>query len=163
VGIPSIRNVIDGNYLMNISLIPFIEFSYMSRRSVWYNIIGNLLLFIPLGILLPCLSPRYKNIFRAVAFGAVTSLLIECSQLFTLYRVTDIDDLIVNVIGTLVGYLLYWVLRFVLDLFSSNIVNTLDWKKVNYQKLVKRSFIIKHEAALYIAIVYIVYVCIYSI
>lgn len=39
------------------------------------------------------------------------SLFIEITQLFTLHRVTDIDDLITNVIGTLVGYFCFRIIH----------------------------------------------------
>ena len=44
---------------------------------------------------------RVKNIFL---IGCGLSLTIEIVQLFTLYGATDIDDLITNVAGTLIGY-----------------------------------------------------------
>ena len=47
---------------------------------------------------------RARNTFF-IGFGF--SLFIEIVQLFTLYRATDIDDLLTNVIGTMIGYLCF--------------------------------------------------------
>lgn len=68
----------------------------------------NMLLFVPLGILLPLLW-RSCRLYKTVAIGFSLSLLIELSQLFN-YRATDIDDLLMNTLGTLLGYLLYTLL-----------------------------------------------------
>ena len=68
------------------------------------SLLGNIILFIPIGILLPCL---YKIKGKTVIlFGFALSLFIELFQLF-LPRWTDIDDIILNTFGTLIGYLLY--------------------------------------------------------
>lgn len=44
---------------------------------------------------------------KCIFIGCGLSLFIEVIQLFTLYRATDIDDLITNVVGTLIGYLFF--------------------------------------------------------
>ncbi len=64
----------------------------------------NVLLFIPLGALVPCLWSKYRSIMKVTALGFVTSLGIEVLQIFTL-RATDVNDLITNVAGTVIGYL----------------------------------------------------------
>ncbi|MNO15022.1 VanZ like family protein [compost metagenome] len=70
------------------------------------NIFGNILIFAPLGFFLPLLWERFRAFSKTVLFGLVVSLVIECSQLF-LVRGTDIDDLILNTTGTVVGYLAF--------------------------------------------------------
>lgn len=68
------------------------------------NFFGNILMFIPLGFLLPVLSRRFQKVGNAVLVCAGTSLTIEILQLF-LTRGTDIDDLILNTLGGLIGFL----------------------------------------------------------
>lgn len=65
----------------------------------------NVLLFVPLGIFIPCLWRKYRSMMKTVGLGLLTSLGIEISQIFT-FRATDIDDLITNVTGTMIGYLI---------------------------------------------------------
>ncbi|MCI5674445.1 MAG: VanZ family protein [[Clostridium] symbiosum] len=65
----------------------------------------NVLLFIPLGIFVPCLWPEYRSMMKTVGLGLMTSLGIEILQIFT-FRATDINDLITNAAGTLAGYLI---------------------------------------------------------
>ena len=65
----------------------------------------NVLLFIPLGIFVPCLWPNHRSMMKTVGVGLMTSLGIEILQIFT-FRATDINDVITNVAGTMIGYLI---------------------------------------------------------
>lgn len=97
VDLPTVGYV---RFAPNINLEPF---AYMF--SDFTNSFLNVLLFVPLGILLPLLWKRFKNPFRTVLFGLFVSAVIEFLQLFT-YRATDINDLITNTLGTLIGWCL---------------------------------------------------------
>jgi glycopeptide antibiotics resistance protein len=66
----------------------------------------NILLFIPFGCLLPFIWTDTNNLKCVVLSGFFFSLLIEISQLFNNRR-TDIDDLMLNTFGALLGYLLF--------------------------------------------------------
>lgn len=66
----------------------------------------NILLFIPFGFLLPFIWFDTYGLKYTVLSGLSFSLLIEISQLFNNRR-TDIDDLLLNTLGTLIGYLLF--------------------------------------------------------
>lgn len=73
------------------------------------NLAGNLLMFVPLG-LLPSLLWRGATWRRGAAIGLGTSVFIEAAQYF-LMRSTDIDDVILNTLGALCGWWLYLLLR----------------------------------------------------
>lgn len=92
----------------DIELIPFKDiFNILQTgepRSIFVNIFGNILLFIPLGFLLPLIWLNFRKFSRTVIFGAGVSLFIEINQLFN-YRATVIDDLILNTLGVILGYL----------------------------------------------------------
>ena len=75
------------------------------------DLILNIFLFIPLGFLAPFISKRYQYVKNTLLLGGGLSLAIEIAQLFTLYRATDIDDLITNMLGALVGYLCFIAVR----------------------------------------------------
>ena len=70
----------------------------------------NIMLFIPLGILCPYISNTFKKAANTLLIGFCLSLAIEVSQLFTAYRVTDINDLIANTAGVMIGYLIFLIL-----------------------------------------------------
>ena len=96
VGIPSAQFV---RWNPEINWIPFRDFSSA-------NIVGmslNILMFIPFGAFLPIYFGRFWKMSTTVLAGALMSFTIEVLQLFT-FRLTDIDDLIMNTLGTLLGY-----------------------------------------------------------
>lgn len=66
----------------------------------------NVLLGMPLGVLLPLLWPRWDRFGPILGAGAVFSLGIELSQLCNL-RATDVDDLLMNTLGTVLGWLIF--------------------------------------------------------
>lgn len=107
VGLPTVGYI---RFAPNINLEPF---AYMF--SDFTNSFLNVLLFVPLGILLPLLWTRFKNPLRTVSFGFSVSLLIELLQLFT-YRATDINDLMTNTLGTLIGWCIGRILLFFLHI-----------------------------------------------
>jgi len=69
----------------------------------------NILLFMPLGFLLPTIWPQFRKMKNTVCAGFFFSLAIELNQLLN-NRITDIDDLFTNTLGTIVGYVLYTAL-----------------------------------------------------
>ncbi len=76
------------------------------------NFLGNILIFIPIGLFMPLLWKKFENGFLTVFLGFSTSLFIEISQLF-LPRRTDVDDLWLNTLGTFIGYLLFLIIKYI--------------------------------------------------
>ena len=107
VGLPSLLYI---RFDRNINLTPF---AYMF--SDYKNSLLNVLLFVPLGFILPVLWKQFRPIWKTTLFGLVFSLSIELLQLFT-KRATDINDLMTNTAGTILGWCLG---RLVLRLFPS--------------------------------------------
>jgi glycopeptide antibiotics resistance protein len=78
------------------------------------HVVGNVLLFIPLGWLLPVLWDGAISAGRIVAVAAFTSLTIELWQLSIPGRMSAIDDVILNALGAGIGaMILFWVGRMV--------------------------------------------------
>ncbi|GAB2609974.1 VanZ family protein [Streptomyces capparidis] len=68
---------------------------------------GNILLGVPFGILLPVLMPRARGALRVVAVVALVMVCVELAQgLLVEGRAFDIDDVILNTTGALLGYVL---------------------------------------------------------
>lgn len=97
VGMPTVTYV---SPEFNLNLIPILGFI-----DDWKNSILNVLLFIPLGVMLPIGWMKYRINRNAVLFGFGMSLSIEILQIFT-FRATDVNDLITNTLGTFFGFLL---------------------------------------------------------
>lgn len=95
----------------NISVVPFkaiIAFvRYGSMKMIVVNILGNMAAFVPMGFLLPGVFRKLDG-FKKVLLGvSAASLLIETLQFVTGTGISDIDDIILNVIGGVLGYLIY--------------------------------------------------------
>ncbi|MFF4803093.1 VanZ family protein [Streptomyces sp. NPDC001351] len=76
-------------------------------RDAVKQIGGNVLLGVPFGILVPVVAPRARGLLRVLLLTAVVMLLVEFAQgALVEGRAFDIDDVILNTTGALVGYLL---------------------------------------------------------
>lgn len=91
--------------LEEINIIPFNSDGVMTY-------VLNIIMLMPLGFLLPLIWKQYERLSRTVFFGFCFSFLIECAQLFN-RRQSDIDDLIMNTLGALIGFFIwkfwYWI------------------------------------------------------
>lgn len=70
------------------------------------NIFGNIIMFVPIGFLLPTIWRKYRDLYQCTLFGMLLSLSIEVMQM-PLSRGTDIDDIILNTLGVVLGYGVY--------------------------------------------------------
>lgn len=96
VGIPNVAYI---RWDPTINWIPFHDFSSS-------NILGmvlNIIMLIPFGVFLPVYFAKFRKLLPTVLAGVIMSLAMEVLQLFT-FRATDVDDLIMNTLGTLLGY-----------------------------------------------------------
>ena len=75
------------------------------------QIVGNVVMLLPLGLFIPLMFPRIKKILPVVGLCFLTSVSIELMQLITSYRSTDVDDVILNTAGACVGFLIYKLLE----------------------------------------------------
>ena len=95
-----------------INLLPMVYLlDYEIRRGALINVIGNTAMFIPLGIVWPVCFKQLNSHRKVIAAGVGTSLLIEILQLPFYDRVSDIDDLILNSLGFLIGYGIYLLVK----------------------------------------------------
>ncbi len=69
------------------------------------NLIGNFLLFLPMGAMLPLLYPSMRRTWRFVLLQTLLLLAVEAAQLILRCGSCDIDDVILNLAGALAGYL----------------------------------------------------------
>lgn len=97
-----------------INWIPLVNLlDYPALGDILINVIGNTAMFIPLGIVWPCVYPQLDTPAKTIGAGVGFSLLIELLQLPFYDRVTDIDDLLLNSLGFLLGYLIYRLARLI--------------------------------------------------
>ncbi|MEU6546925.1 VanZ family protein [Streptomyces sp. NPDC046859] len=76
-------------------------------RDAVRQIGGNLLLGVPFGVLVPIVAPRTRGVLRVLLLTATVMLLVEFAQgALVTGRAFDVDDVILNTSGALIGYLL---------------------------------------------------------
>ena len=91
-----------------LNLKPFVYlFDYPTMKEALLNLIGNTAMFIPLGVVWPAVFQKLDSHRKVIAAGVGVSLTIEILQLPFFDRATDIDDLILNSAGFLMGYGIY--------------------------------------------------------
>lgn len=75
------------------------------------NLLGNILLFIPAGWMIPMLWKAQRNFFRFFITCAGAIFLVEILQLFTFLGSFDVDDIILNLFGMTLGFIFYHIFR----------------------------------------------------
>ena len=98
--------------------------SETGMRNSLRNLIGNILVFMPLGFFMPLLFDKFNNLKKVLKVGCLSSLAIELSQLFVGSNVCDIDDVIYNTLGALAGFICYKTFETIIK--KVNLKNKLD-------------------------------------
>jgi glycopeptide antibiotics resistance protein len=97
------------------NLVPFHTLSvYLANLGSWFwmrNLLGNLLLLLPLGLLGPIALPALDRWWRIALVALLFSVAIELIQLAVPDRSADVDDVVVNLAGALLGYGAWRALR----------------------------------------------------
>ncbi len=83
-----------------INLVPF-------NDGLEISAILNIIFFMPFGFLLPTLWKKYRKLLPTLCNGILFSIIIEIGQLFIPYRASDINDLIMNTIGAICGWIIF--------------------------------------------------------
>ncbi len=95
-----------------LNLIPFVHLlEYDSKKELLLNVIGNTMMFVPTGAILPIIYQKLNSFGKVIGVGALISLCIEIIQLPFFERTSDIDDLLLNTLGVAIGYLIYQLVR----------------------------------------------------
>lgn len=86
----------------------FYEYRYeLGFETVIINLVGNVLVFMPLGIILPVIQKRKASFLRIFLTSFSFSLVIETLQLLFRVGTFDVDDLLLNTLGGILGYGIY--------------------------------------------------------
>lgn len=83
----------------------YIDYSYMLNS--FENIVGNIVVFVPFGFLLPYVIDEGKSFFVMLSNVILFVLGIEIFQLFSAFGAFDVDDILLNCFGAVLGYMLY--------------------------------------------------------
>lgn len=98
------------------NLIPLRDILSEPLPIIIRNLVGNIIIFIPLGFFLPILIHRARKIKAAAIIVVVSALVVELIQfigsfvIFQLnWKIVDIDDVLMNIIGGMIGIVAYYI------------------------------------------------------
>ena len=140
VGLPTLSFM---RFELSLTLIPFLPMMADIR-----NTILNIFLFVPLGIMLPFLWKRYSPLKNTIIFGFGMSLSIEVLQILT-YRATDINDVIANTLGVVLGYYIFRGTSHIIPSVSKFARNKNDVSVIILSVFIAMFFIQPYLAALF--------------
>ncbi len=103
-----------GSDELRMNLQPFREIArfwnyrdILGSKAVALNLLGNVIGFMPFGLVLPVMHRSFRSFFRAVLLTATFSVAVELLQLLTRTGSMDVDDLILNTLGGILGYAVF--------------------------------------------------------
>ena len=141
VGFPTLSDL-ERKVMLGVPIFdPVLNFIPLSS-GIEISTILNIIFFMPFGFLLPTLWNKFRKFIPTVFAGFIFSLIIEVGQLFTI-RATDVDDLIMNTLGTILGFILFKILSIIFKKLSN---------KTMVEEYNKKDSIIKYGPYLYIGI-----------
>ncbi|WP_300282243.1 VanZ family protein [Peptacetobacter sp.] len=111
-GIPSLIDFGIRKEYLNFNIIPFYN------NSIESNFL-NIIMFIPFGFILPLIWDKFKSFKNIFKTSFLFSLFIEFLQIFN-YRATDINDLIMNTLGGIIGFSIYRIIICIYSKYFSN-------------------------------------------
>lgn len=111
-----------GNTRENVNFVPFETVRLYVRllrngaskqllRHAVINLVGNVVMFVPLGWLLPVVWEKLRAFFKTLLLSAFLICTVEAVQYFTALGSCDVDDLILNLVGVTFGYGLWRLTR----------------------------------------------------
>lgn len=114
----------------SIVLVPFSTILNLLKNAtlstIFLQIIGNIVMTIPYGVFIPFMVKK-KKWYNYLVYTLIFPFAIELTQLIicvstnSFYRTVDIDDIILNSIGIIIGYVIYKILpKFVKEYFGNN-------------------------------------------
>lgn len=100
------------------NLVPFKEimrfYTYrdlVGVQAFLLNLFGNVLAFVPFGFMIPIISWKNRKFIRILGLTFLLSLFIECIQLLFRVGSFDVDDLILNTLGGVIGFVIFWIMN----------------------------------------------------
>lgn len=106
------RTMVSDEYRYNLTLFKEINRFWNMRHTYGWNVtivnlLGNIVCFMPFGFLLPTISKNkvLKNFVSVTLLAMIFSLCIETAQLVMKVGAFDVDDILLNTIGGLLGYI----------------------------------------------------------
>lgn len=85
-------------------------YAYAQSYDSIHNLLGNVILFIPFGLLFPLCFGKGKGFFKITCYTFLLSFFAELWQVVFKVGIFDVDDILLNVLGGIIGFLLYRII-----------------------------------------------------
>lgn len=111
-------DLINGSYIHHrkVNLDPYIWDIYMTDYLNKINILGNVILFIPLSIFYRSLNSKNSGkFFKCIFLSLILSIFFEIFQFVFEIGVTDVNDIILNTLGGIIGTIIYSLMSLLLS------------------------------------------------
>ena len=113
-----------GDFYGNTKIYPLF-YSYKDAwndfsMTEWRNIILNILMFVPLGIILPCLIKKMQSFWKVYLVGLGFTCLIEIIQLLLKRGIFEPDDILGNTVGAMIGYGVFGLGKYIVGCVKNN-------------------------------------------
>lgn len=103
-----LRTMNDVNFTPMVTIRRFTRLGWGDAFAV--NLVGNVGMFLPLGFGLPLLWRRWQRVWKVLLMAFLVPVVIETTQIF-IGRSVDIDDVLLNAAGVMMGYVLWAICR----------------------------------------------------
>lgn len=106
------RTMGEQSYRYNLHLFQEIKRFWIHRQTLGWkpvciNLLGNIAAFMPFGFFVPMLKKKHCGFFWCTIFSALFSFCVETLQLVFKVGAFDVDDIVLNTIGGMTGYMLF--------------------------------------------------------
>lgn len=129
-----------------VNLVPFSTFTSINGIAV--HTVENCLLFVPFGFLVPIIWKYNRHFIRVTLMGFISSVLIELTQIITNRGYFEVDDIILNTLGAMIGYFIFSIFydgfladrkRFLNDYFNKGETGIPSIFNKGYDRLAQRN------------------------
>lgn len=108
------RTIVSNEYRYNLTVLKEVRRFITYRELIGFesfvvNIFGNIFAFAPFGFVLPIISDKNRKFWNIALLSLEFSLTIELIQLLFKVGIFDVDDIIMNTIGGMIGYLCFFI------------------------------------------------------
>lgn len=107
IGITLLNRSITEEARFDLNLVEVYRIALNGNEVFFTQIIGNILMFVPFGILVPMCFVRMRGVFRMLILSFLFSIFIELTQLYTHTGLFELVDLLNNTLGGVIGYILF--------------------------------------------------------
>jgi len=120
IGLTLLNRTITEEVRYDLNMIDVYKIAFSGNSVFMTQLIGNVIMFIPFGILVPVCFQRIKGIWKITVLSFLASLFIESTQLYTHTGLFELVDLINNTLGGVIGYFIYKLVCFIYKIINSS-------------------------------------------